>query len=214
MGVEGSLQGKMLAYVSIMLFSCQLRGGAPGAPFMRNYIKYFAYRVTAHSENIVPTLDLPITVIGRTTKEAGELMAVAKARNIQFQNPARIWTYLNPQGPLDYFFKLNKELVFTILSSNPGFWWDNTIPPDSDSVVGFQDNVTVEKSPRSSFPTKQGTDGQRLRSGRSKDEGAALNYIGKLYFLTSKTVFKTIWNKLSAGKLSTKEALAQANALL
>jgi len=181
---------------------------------MRNYIKYFAYRITAHSDNVTPTLDLPLTVIGRTFAEAMDLMAVAKARNIQFQNPARVWTYLNPLGPVDYFFKLNKELIFTVLASNPGFWWDNTIPPDSDSVVAFPDLTQTEKSPRSTFPTKQGTDGQRLRSGRTKDVGAALNYIGKLYFLTSKTVFKTIWNLLSGGKISAKEALARANALV
>jgi hypothetical protein len=181
---------------------------------MRNYLKYFASRVTANSTNIVPTLNIAITAFGRTAKECEKNLAIAKARNVQFQNPARIWNYLNPTGTLDYFFKLDKELVYTVINSNPAFFWDNFIPPDQETSVAFPDNVAVGKSPRSTFPTKQGTDGQRLRSGRSKDAGAALNYIGKLYFLTSKTVFKTIWNQLSSGKITAKEALAQANALL
>jgi hypothetical protein len=181
---------------------------------MRNYIKYFGQRFTAHDFTINPEVNFFVTAFGRTKKECATNLATNYARLKAFNNPARIWDIRNPIGPIDYYFKLNKDLIYNFLFADPAFWWDNTIPPDQETVVAFQDNVATDKSPRATFPTKQGTDGQRLRSGRTKDEGAALNYIGKLYFLTSKTVFKTIWNLLSSGKISTKEALDRANALL
>lgn len=180
---------------------------------MRNYLKYFAYRTFGQSTFFPPVVNLPITAFGRDAGEAAINLESQKQRVIAGNNPARDWEFGPTLGPIDYFFKLDKELIFNLLSNNPAFWWDNFIPPDQETTVAFPDNVQTEKSPRATFPTKLGTDGQRLRSGRTKDDGAALNYIGKLYFLTSKTAFKTLWNQLSAGKITAADALAQANAL-
>jgi hypothetical protein len=76
------------------------------------------------------------------------------------------------------------------------------------------DQIPMEDSPRATFPTKLGTDGQRLRDGKGKTaSGSVLNYLARLYFVTSKTAFKDLWTQLKANKITAKEALASAAAL-
>jgi len=191
------------------------RWGPGGAFFeMRNYLKYSAAKVAADSTNIFPPIvNSLVYAFGRDPSECARNLNANVARLIALNNPARTWTLHDQEGPRDYYWKQDKELIYTLLFNNPSYFYANFISPDGESLPNFPDNVATT-SPRATFPTKQGTDGQRLRSGRSKDAGAVLNYIGKLYFLTSKTVFRQIWKQLSDGKISAKEALAQANALV
>jgi hypothetical protein len=181
---------------------------------MRNYLKYRAAKMLGDSTNVFPpVINAGVFAFGNDDSECLRQLESNRERLIAVNNPARTWEFHDLQGPLDYYFKLDKKLIYNLLFADPAFWWDNFISPDASTIPNFPDNVETV-SPRATFPTKLGTDGQRLRSGRSKDVGAALNYIGKLYFLTSKTVFKTIWTQLNSNKITAKEALAQANALI
>jgi len=180
---------------------------------MRNYVKLRALSWTADSTNVFPPSHLTPKTFALNDTVLFSRRNDRIAQIIAFNNPARVWTFNIVLGPMDVWILLSAGQIDKIVSLSPEAWWDNTIPPDQESTVILPGVTVTDKSPRATWPTKLGTDGQRLRSGRTKDDGAALNYIGKLYFLTSKTAFKTIWNLLSSGKITAKEALARANAL-
>lgn len=118
--------------------------------------------------------------------------------------------------PVPCYFSLAKQEFSNLLNLDAEQFWFNT--PFALSVAGtapaLLDQTSIDKSPRSTFPTREGTDGQRLRAGKTKTEGAALNYLGKLFFLTSRVEFKDLWTALHDGKISSDEALAAAAILV
>jgi len=144
----------------------------------------------------------------------------AAEANLRSVQPATTWTFSFPLDPVEVYWELDILNFGRILNGGAAadnaeyFFLNtklNTVPVEA--VYESQTKTKAQGSPRSTFPSSLGTDGQRLKAGRTKTEGAALNYIGKLFFLTSRTAFKLLWDSLKAGKISATEALAEANRL-
>jgi hypothetical protein len=180
---------------------------------MRNYIKMRAVQCRAVSV-FFPPIDSTFYDFGRTDSELMKRVLARQAQIIAFNNPLRDWTFTN-NPPIDWYFMMNRDQLDTLLQSSPDFFYANTVSADGNPAnANIPSIAQVNKSPRSTFPSAAGTDGQRLRDGTSKEAGAALNYIGKLYFLTSNPALKTLWEKLKKGKVTVKQALADANEIV
>jgi hypothetical protein len=121
-----------------------------------------------------------------------------------------------PRAPVFIYWELDSLNFGTLLNAAAQFNWSETRLPSiyagNATFVGMT-KIEGEGSPRSTFPTSAGTDGQRLRRGRSKKAGFALNYIARLFFLTSNQAFLSLWNQLKDGRITPKIALARANAI-
>jgi len=184
---------------------------------MRNYLKYFGgwFNVTGRDGNPNHDIDALDQCMGRDKKELAQRIG---ARQLVWRqtHPAHVFTFTQNE-PLDMFIEMNKDTFWKfILFIGEGLVFGASAAGGFiGAAMDLAAQIPMDKSPRGTFPTKQGTDGQRLRSGKGKTtSGAVLNYLGKLYFLTSKTVFKNLFDQLKAGKITEKEALAQANAEL
>jgi hypothetical protein len=182
---------------------------------VRNYVKLRAIEWLATENNINP----PHTLTSRAFAiDDGTLMIRVQFTNqriIANNNPAMIWEFSYPNKPVDWYFMFSQKLVDQLVWSTPDFFWDNTKPNDGGdpASANLPGQAVINKSPRSTFPSDLGTDGQRLRGGKANTAGAALNYIGKLFFLTSNNSILSLFNQLKAGKISAKDALAAANKL-
>jgi hypothetical protein len=182
---------------------------------MRNYIKMRAIEWKADMVNFFPPQHLTVHAIAITDKVLMSRVQDTNARIIAVNNPLNIWIFTYPNKPVNLYMKFNQKLLDQLLASNPDFWWNNLVSPDGDPAnASLPNQAQVNDSPRSTFPTDKGTDGQRLRSGQTKRVGDALNYIGKLFFLTSNQAFKDLWDQLKAGTITAKDALALANLLV
>ncbi len=128
--------------------------------------------------------------------------------------PTIIFHY--PRAPIFVYWELNAENFSRLLNQAPLQFWGNTNLPTNFPQQGLFTDMTkteVEGSPRATFPTSEGTDGQRLRAAKRSQAGNALNYIARLFFLTSNEAFLSIWNQLKAHRITPKKALQEANAL-
>jgi len=181
---------------------------------VRNYFKLLALKFGIHGE--------PGPVNGFLYvwgKDHDQLLSNADAAFAQLiiDEPAFTWTRSYPNQPQTVYWLLNATNFAKMINLDGQLFWDNTRFQDTGSAPAQlleETRVLAEGSPRQHFPTDEGTDGQRLRAGKTKSEGAALNYIGKLFFLTSNPAFKTLWDSLKSGKIGTTEALALANGLV
>ena len=185
---------------------------------MRNYFKMLGIKYRNHGE--------PGPVNGDMFAWGGnhdQLMFHVQAANaaLILAEPAFTWTFSYPTDPVEMYWEINILNFGRILNGgaaadNAQYFWNNTkfnlVPVEA--VYEDQTKTKAQGSPRGTFPTTQGTDGQRLRHGTSRSEGAALNYLGKLFFLTSNNAFKSLWDALKAGKITTVEALAAARLLV
>jgi hypothetical protein len=114
------------------------------------------------------------------------------------------------------YFELNARNFANLINPQALFVWGSTnLPTNFPQPPLFTDMTKVEEegSPRATFPTSEGTDGQRLRAGKRAKAGSALNYIARLFFLTSNDEFLSIWRRLKAHRITPKKALQEANAL-
>lgn len=130
--------------------------------------------------------------------------------------PAATWTFSFPNPPIEVYFTMNKTQLVNLLQSNMQGIFENMSfgSQPNDGVMTATRIKAAGNSPRSNFPDDLGTDGQRLRRGDSKTAGAALNYIGKLFFLTSNAAFFAIFQNLKAGKITVKQALTAAESIV
>ena len=180
---------------------------------MRNYFKFRAVEAFGDSVFFPPIHSR----FHCYANDDAALFVQVRARQqqlIQFNNPLRDWTFTN-NVPIDYYWKLNQANFLKMLQFSPDFFWDNFLGADGNyTASNVPDIVTANVSPRATFPTTSGTDGQRLRRGQTAKDGFALNYLGKLYFLTNNTVFRDLFELLKDGKVSAKEALAKAEAIV
>jgi hypothetical protein len=182
---------------------------------MRNYIKLRGIHWLATENNINPVHTLDAWEIAVNDGELMTRVQVANDRIIANNNPAMIWEFTYPNKVQDIYFQLDQRNLCSLFQSSPGFFFTNLQPNGSDdpATANLPNLAVFNRSPRSTFPSDLGTDGQRLRHGKAKTAGAALNYIGKLFFLTSNKAFLSLFNQLKAGKISAKDALAAANKL-
>jgi hypothetical protein len=181
---------------------------------MRNYLKFRALHFTGHGTLVFnPDLTHEFFIIERDQAAVD----AKKAYLIQYtldHAGGYTWTFEYPRQPFDFYFLLNYDKILQLLSEQAGFFFTFYVTePGYNDAPGYAANCKLGDSPRSDFPTTLGTDGQRLRGNKSASSGAALNYIGKLYFLTSNPDFKVLFDSLKAGKISVREALAAANLL-
>jgi len=132
--------------------------------------------------------------------------------------PAYTWTWSFPMEPHTVYWKLNATNFATILNTQAqGIFLNTRLNTDPLTPAPLLTDISAlkeEGSPRNTFPTDEGTDGQRLRDGQTAAAGFALNYIGKLFFLTSNPAFKSLFDSLKAGKISSAKALASAKAIV
>jgi hypothetical protein len=161
-----------------------------------------------------PDLDFDYFAFGRTDSElmdnAQDIVTAQKAAS-----PTYTWT-VTFDAVIDYYMKLSRDNLMTMVmtdTATSAYFYNNFIPWSGNPTPAFEDLAQANKSPRSSFPTTLGTDGQRLKQNKSSSDGAAANYIAKLYFLTSDIRFKQLFDSLKAKKITAKEALAAANIL-
>ena len=130
--------------------------------------------------------------------------------------PAYTWTFSTVFGPQKIYFLMNKENISKLFNLNAAGIFaqcsinDTPTTTDLDEIVQFD----AQGSPRATFPTDLGTDGQRLRQGQTASSGFALNYLAKLYFLTSNPQFKALFDALKQKKITDKQALAAAAILV
>jgi hypothetical protein len=187
-------------------------------PRVRNYFKILAIKYRNHGEPGPVNGDM--FAFGANHDQ---LMYHVNAANemLKILEPAFTWTFTYPTDPVETYWMLNALNFGRILNGgasadNAQFFWNNTrLNLTSSEQVYFDQTQTKEQgSPRSTFPTSLGTDGQRLKSGRPSNVGSALNYLGKLFFLTSNNAFKSLWDSLDQGKITATEALTLANAIV
>ena len=182
---------------------------------MRNYLKFRAIEWFADSQvGYNPPQHLTPHNFGKTDDALMVNVTATEERIVASADPLIVWSFTFPKAPIDYFFKLDKNNLDILLNDNADFFYNNFVPPDSSTTVLYQELVSVNVSPRATFPTDLGTDGQRLRQNKTASQGAALNYIAKLYFLTSNRAFKDLFDSLKANKISEQQALAAANILV
>ena len=182
---------------------------------MRNYVKLRAAKWAFHGTGPLGNLNGHLYAFGADDSDLFEKVAAANAANTQSQ-PTETWTYENPI-PQDIFWLLDKQSLADFFNSDAQWFWFNSKFGLSEAGAApplFSDRTSIDKSPRSTWPTSAGTDGQRLRKGTSKTTGAALNYLAELFFFTSDQQFKDLWDSLEAGKISSDEALAAAAILV
>ncbi len=181
---------------------------------MRNYFLFRALHFTGHAtEPFNPDIDRDFYVIERDDLAVDKQVAALIKYTLDNAG-GYTWSFSYPHQRINFYFLLNKNKVLQLLRENATFFFTNYIPePGINDAPAYEDNCKLGDSPRSDFPTTLGTDGQRMRGNKSASAGAALNYIGKLYFLTSDLRFKQLFDSLKAGKITAKEALAAANLL-
>jgi hypothetical protein len=181
---------------------------------VRNYLKFRAIHWHGHATLIFnPDIDREFYAIERDDDTLTKQIAFVE-KYTRDASGGYTWTFDYPRQRVDWFLLLNKDKILQLVRENAQFFYGNFIPdPGFNDSPAYEDNCAVDDSPRSTFPTTLGTDGQRLKQNKSGTAGAALNYIGKLYFLTSNIEFKVLFDSLKAGHISTQEALAAANVL-
>lgn len=182
---------------------------------MRNYIKLRA--VHFHMKGTKPfhaDIDFDYFAFGRTDSElmdnAQTIIAAQKAQSFDYVFETTF------DSVIDYYLKLSRDNLMSIVqydTAASNYWYSNFIPWSGNAAPQYEDMAQANKSPRSSFPTTLGTDGQRLKQNKSSSDGAAANYIAKLYFLTSNNLFKQLFDNLKAKKITAKQALIAANEL-
>jgi hypothetical protein len=126
------------------------------------------------------------------------------------QNPAVSWTMEFPNAVIDWYLKLDKANVRSLVRVSPGFFFNLTVPEPLNTAPALESLVAVNLSPRNTFPTDEGTDGQRLRKNQPGTKSAILTFIARLFFLTSNQAIFALWNQLKLGKLTPKKALDAA----
>lgn len=129
------------------------------------------------------------------------------------QAPTRTFTLFYDDPSVEIYFKLNHENFLDIINDSPAYWYNNCVVTPTNDSPAFGDQVQVNESPRATFPSDLGTDGQRLKQGEADSPGQALNFIGNLFFRTDDDLFLDIRDNLAKGKLTVKQALAAANLL-
>jgi hypothetical protein len=73
--------------------------------------------------------------------------------------------------------------------------------------------VAVNLSPRNTFPSDLGTDGQRLSKNKPNTKAGILSFIARLFFLTSNQALFELFNELKRGKITPAKALDQAKVI-
>jgi len=100
------------------------------------------------------------------------LSRVRFASDFQATQPGGPWTFTFPNAPQTIYFELNHENFTNIVNSVALQVWANTQLPgpfqQSPGLFVPQTKVEAEGSRRATFPTTAGTDGQRLRQGKTK----------------------------------------------
>ena len=126
-------------------------------------------------------------------------------------NPSYSYAMSFPNAVIGWNLKLDKSNIRTLARFSPGFFFNSTVVEPLNTAPGLESLVAVNLSPRNSFPTDLGTDGQRLAANKSpKSAAGVLVFVARLYFLTSNPALFDIWNRLKKGKLTPKKALDAA----
>lgn len=125
-------------------------------------------------------------------------------------SPLYSWSMEFPNANVDWYLKLDKSNVRSLVRFSPGFFFNATVPEPLNTSPGLESLVAVNLSPRNSFPDDLGTDGQRLSRNKPQSKAGVLSFIAKLFFLTSNQAFFTLWSDLKHGKLTPAKALAAA----
>lgn len=140
----------------------------------------------------------------------------AQEDSIRTNLPAYTWTFSFPNPPKAFYFLMDASNIAKLFDFNAQTIYLNSSLSTTPTTLGLDNLLQLEAagSPRGTWPTTEGTDGQRLREGQSSSDGFALNYLAKLYFLTSNLAFKALFDSLKAGKISSAKALASAKAIV
>jgi hypothetical protein len=128
-------------------------------------------------------------------------------------NPSYSWAMELPNPPIDWYLKLDKANILTLVRFSPGFFFTSTVPEPLNTAPGLESLVAVNLSPRNSFPDDLGTDGQRLSRNKLETKAGVLAFIAKLFFLTSNQAFFALWSDLKHGKITQAKALDKAKQL-
>jgi hypothetical protein len=164
----------------------------------------------------IPPTPPPFGELFAFGKDDDDLMANVNKENALQRSVFSNIIFHYPRAPVVIYWELNATNFARVLNQAPLQFWGNTnLPTNFPQSALFVDMTKLEEegSPRATFPTSAGTDGQRLREGKTKKAGFALNYIARLYFLTSNPEFLSLWRRLKAHRLSPKKALQLANAI-
>jgi hypothetical protein len=139
---------------------------------------------------------------------------IARQAVIRSNIPADTYIF-TPRLIQNIYWCLDRRNFVNLLDLQPTQFWLYSVGSKStdNAEPALEKQTRLDESPRPDFPTELGTDGQRLKHNKSENAGQALNYIGRLYFLSSNPAFKQIFDALKSGKLTEKQALAKANAL-
>ena len=188
--------------------------GGTGPRGVRNYLKFRALHWKGDSTKpFNPDTHLDFFTIQRDDAAVDAFVSFQNDYTIK-QDLFRTWVFSYPYDRIDFFFLLNYDKILELVRNNSSFFFSAYITePGFNDAPGMAANCSINDSPRSTFPTDLGTDGQRLKQNDSTSSGNALNYIAKLYFLTSNPQFKELFDALKQQKITAKEALAAANIL-
>jgi hypothetical protein len=191
-----------------MRISCQTGQGAPG---VRNYIQLRAVHYNAHGvRSGFPDTDTDLYEFGSDDSDLMRNCISTFNFFVSGSNPAVSYSMTFPNAVINWNLKLDKSNILDLARISPGFFFTSTVPEVGNTAPALENLVAVNLSPRNTFPTDLGTDGQRLARNKLETKGGILQFIARLFFLTSNPALFQIWNQLKTSKLTPKKALDEA----
>jgi hypothetical protein len=189
---------------------------------MRNYFKVLAIKYRVHGEP--GPINGDMFAWGANQEQLNYHILKANEQ-LTIVQPGTTWTFTYPTDPVPVYWMLNAKNFAKILNGgaaadNAQFFWNNTrLNLTSSEEIYFDQTQTEEQgSPRNTFPTDLGTDGQRLKENEAQSRGSALNYLAHLFVanlgVEDDSLFLDIIDNLSQRKITVKQALAAANSLV
>jgi len=179
---------------------------------MRNYVQLRGVKFLSTGSKLgFPNILTDIYAFGADDNDLMRTAIVNFNFFVSGANPSYSYAMSFPNAVVDWNLKLDKTNVLALVSISPGTFWNWTVTEPLNTNPPLKDLVAVNLSPRNSFPTDLGTDGQRLAANKNpKSSAGVLQFIARLYFLTSNPDLLAIFQKLKTGKLTPKKALDAA----